>query len=69
MEEILRKCTFNICWSEKDQEWLGTCEQFKSLSYLDDNLPVAASGIFVLIAATIEDMTANGEPMPWEHLT
>ncbi|MEE9581175.1 MAG: hypothetical protein V3V74_07665 [Nitrosomonadaceae bacterium] len=65
MDEKFRKCTFNIFWSEEDQEWVGTCDQFKGLSYLDKSIHDAASGIFTLVESVIEDMTANGEPMPW----
>ncbi len=65
--EAMKKLTYKIQWYEKDQEWVGTCEQFKSLSHLDPSETGALQGIITVTANCIMDMIDNGEPMPWEN--
>lgn len=56
--------TYKITWSEQDQEFVGLCVEFPSLSYLDENRSAALEGIFNLVKDVVEDMTANGEIIP-----
>ena len=55
--------TYRVIWSEEDQEYVGLCAEFPSLSYLDNDI-AALHGIVDLVGAVIEDIAANGEPIP-----
>ena len=48
------KC--NVAWSEEDQEFVGTCDKFPSLSYLDKNKDNALKGIINLITECQKDI-------------
>jgi predicted HicB family RNase H-like nuclease len=63
MEEI-KKYTYRVTWSEEDQEYVGLCAEFPSLSWLDSDQLKALSGINQLVAEVIADMEANGEVIP-----
>lgn len=56
--------TYRVTWSEEDQEFVGLCAEFPSLSYLDENLTTALHGMVELVGQVVEDMTANGEQLP-----
>ena len=56
--------TYRVTWSEEDQEFVGLCAEFPSLSYLDENLTTALNGIVELVGQVAEDMAASGEPIP-----
>ena len=56
--------TYRVTWSEEDQEYVGLCTEFPSLSWLDKTQNVALDGIRRLVAEAIEDMEANGEKIP-----
>ena len=58
--------TYRVVWSEADQELVGLCAEFPSLSHLDASQVTALEGITALVADVVTDMTDNGEspPMP-----
>jgi predicted HicB family RNase H-like nuclease len=56
--------TYRVMWSEEDQEYVGLCAEFPSLSFLDEDLVVALNGIVDLVGEVVVDMTANGETVP-----
>lgn len=56
--------TYRLGWSEDDQEYLGTCAEFPSLSWLDVDEDAAFRGIRALVAEVVADLIANGEPVP-----
>jgi predicted HicB family RNase H-like nuclease len=56
--------TYRVTWSEEDQEYVGLCTEFPSLSWLSETQNVALDGIRQLVAEAIEDMKANGEEIP-----
>ena len=60
--------TYRITWSEEDQEFIGLCAEFGSLSWLDTTPEKALQGIRELITDIVEDMRNNGESIP-EPLT
>lgn len=47
---------FTVAWSEEDQEWVGTCDEFPSLSWLHVDRQKALDGIRELAYATRDDM-------------
>ncbi|RUR86148.1 antitoxin HicB [Chlorogloeopsis fritschii PCC 6912] len=56
--------TYKITWSPEDQEYLGLCIEFPSLSYLHENRAAALEGIENLVKDVVADMEANGEMIP-----
>lgn len=58
------KYTYRISWSEEDQEFVGLCTEFPSLSYLAKSQEAAFSGIQDLVKHVINDLKTNAEPIP-----
>ncbi len=56
--------TYRITWSAEDAEHVGLCAEFPSLSWLAATPAEALSGIQRLVADSVDDMQANGEPIP-----
>jgi predicted HicB family RNase H-like nuclease len=56
--------TYRVTWSEDDQEHAGLCAEFPSLSWLAPTPEAALAGIRQLIADTVADIQAHGEPIP-----
>lgn len=51
--------TYKIFWSEEDQEWVGTTEEWPLMSHLDVNFEEASKGIMLLIAYTLSADSLN----------
>jgi len=58
------KYTHRITWSEDDNEYVGLCAEFPSLSWLADTLEKALEGIRKLVPDVLLDMQGNDEPIP-----
>ena len=58
------KYSYRVQWSEEDQEYVGLCSEFPSLSWLKASPEAALKGIRALVKSTIKDMTENGEQIP-----
>lgn len=56
--------TYRVSWSEEDGEFVGTCVEFASLSWLDKKQEGALKGIRKLILDSLKDMKKNGEVLP-----
>lgn len=56
--------TYRITWSSEDQEFVGLCAEFPSVSYLSEDRNSALEGITNLIKDIVVDMEANGEEVP-----
>ena len=56
--------TYRITWSDDDQEYVGLCVEFPSLSWLDDSPEAALEGIRKIVAEVIQDMRSKGETPP-----
>ena len=56
--------TYRVTWSEEDQEHVGLCAEFPSLSWLAASPEAALCGIRTVVAEVVEDMQANGETIP-----
>ena len=59
-----QKYTYQLHWSEEDQEFVGTCLEFPYLSHLDENPDAAAAGIQQLVSDCVRDMAQDGKPIP-----
>jgi len=58
------KFTYRVTWSEEDQEYVGLCAEFPSLSWLDSTQENALSGIRKLVRRCVADMKKNNEEIP-----
>lgn len=56
--------TYRVGWSADDEEFVGTCVEFPSLSWLDADEDETFRGIRKLVRETVADMTAAGEQVP-----
>jgi len=56
--------TYRVTWSAEDQEHVGLCAEFPSLSWLARTPEAALKGIRQLVADAVKDMQANGEQVP-----
>ncbi|HEX4319264.1 MAG TPA: toxin-antitoxin system HicB family antitoxin [Acidobacteriaceae bacterium] len=56
--------TYRVTWSPEDEEHLGLCVEFPSLSWLAKKPESALIGIRKVVAESVADMTANGEEPP-----
>lgn len=55
---------YRVAWSEEDREYVGTCTEFPSLSWLDESPEKTLIGIRKVVAGCIKDMARSGEPLP-----
>ena len=56
--------TYRVTWSEDDQEYVGLCSEFPSLSWLDKDPESALKGIREIVENVIKDMKHTGEEAP-----
>jgi len=56
--------TYRVTWSADDEEYVGLCVEFPSLSWLDGTPEDALKGIRDVVAEVIDDMKNNEEKIP-----
>jgi predicted HicB family RNase H-like nuclease len=56
--------TYRVTWSTEDQEHVGLCAEFPSLSWLASTPEKALAGIRRVVATVVDEMKASGEPVP-----
>ncbi len=56
--------TYRVTWSEDDNEYIGLCVEFPSLSWLEKTPESALKGIREVIAEVVNDMKKNKEQIP-----
>jgi predicted HicB family RNase H-like nuclease len=56
--------TYRVTWSQEDDEYLGLCAEFASLSWLDKTPEAELKGISKVVSEVVADMQASGEPVP-----
>jgi predicted RNase H-like HicB family nuclease len=59
-----RHYTYRVAWSPEDKEYVGTCLEFPSLSWLAKSTRSALVGIERVVRDVVADLEANGEPIP-----
>lgn len=64
MTKYIDRYTYRVTWSEEDQEYIGLCAEFPSLSWLEKTPEKALSGVRNLVKDCIADMEANQEECP-----
>ena len=55
---------YRVTWSEEDEECVGLCVEFPSLSWLATEPEAALRGIRQVVAEIVADMRAAGEAEP-----
>jgi predicted HicB family RNase H-like nuclease len=58
------KYTYRVTWSEDDNEYVGLCAEFPSLSWLASTPESALKGIRKLVGEIVTDMKSNNENIP-----
>lgn len=53
--------TYRITWSAEDEEYVGLCAEFPSLSWLADTPEDALQGIRQLVSELFSDMAADND--------
>jgi predicted HicB family RNase H-like nuclease len=56
--------TYRVTWSEEDNEYVGLCIEYPSLSWLAPAPQEALEGIRQVVADVVADMKANEERVP-----
>ena len=64
MARKIDRYTYRVTWSEEDQEYVGLCVEFPSISWLEKTQEKALQGIRKLVAETIVDLKRNKETVP-----
>ena len=68
VEKTIRKnvdyYTYRVTWSNEDNEFVGLCAEFPSLSWLAHTKEEALCGISNLVEEVISDMMSNHEEIP-----
>ena len=52
--------TYRVTWSEDDDEYVGLCAEFPSLSWLSSTPEAALKGIRKVVEDVVKDMRENG---------
>ncbi len=56
--------TYRVTWLEDENEYVGLCAEFSSLSWLAKTPESALTGIRKVVTDVIKDMQENGETVP-----
>jgi predicted HicB family RNase H-like nuclease len=64
MARAIDRYTYRVTWSEEDQEYVGLCAEFPSLSWLDASPEAALQGIRSLVKKVVADIKRNKETVP-----
>jgi len=56
--------TYRVTWSEEDNEYVGLCAEFPSLSWLEPSPEEALKGIRQTVAQVVSDLETSGESVP-----
>lgn len=56
--------TYRVTWSPEDDEHVGLCAEFPSLSWLAPKPEMALTGIRKVVAGVVADMKRNREDVP-----
>lgn len=63
--DLVDRYTYRVIWSEDDQEFVGLCAEFPSLSWLNGKREAALRGIVALVRDAIADLDKTEEaPIP-----
>ena len=60
----IKHYTYRVTWSPEDEEHVGLCSEFPSLSWLAETPDLALKGIQQVVSEVVADMQANNEAIP-----
>ena len=60
--------TYRVMWSEADEEYVGLCAEFPSLSWLAESPAESLQGIRQVVADVVTDMEAAESGISLNHL-
>lgn len=63
-QKLVDKYTYRVTWSAEDDEFVGQCAEFPSLSWLAPSWDAAGRGIRKVVSEVVADMEASGERVP-----
>lgn len=61
---LVQQYVYRVIWSEDDEEFVGLCAEFPSLSYLAEGQEEAFKGIVSLVEDVTADMKKENEALP-----
>ncbi len=64
MAKFVDRYTYRVTWSQEDQEYVGLCAEFPSLSWLEVSPEKALVGIRSRVKECVIDLAANHEDIP-----
>lgn len=64
MAKEIDRYTYRVTWSEEDQEYVGLCAEFPSISWLEKTPEKSLQGIRKLVKGIVADLKRNKEPIP-----
>ena len=64
MVSVIERYCYRVIWSDEDEEHVGLCTEFPSLSWLDETSEGALAGIKKLVANAVADMKKHRETIP-----
>jgi predicted HicB family RNase H-like nuclease len=64
MGKNIDRYTYRVTWSEEDEEYVGLCAEFPSLSWLENSPEKALSGIRKVVKETVADLKKSKETIP-----
>ncbi|MGA8044774.1 MAG: toxin-antitoxin system HicB family antitoxin [Dermatophilaceae bacterium] len=56
--------TYRVTWSVEDEEFVATCLELPSLSWLAPTQEQALSGLRDLVTEVVQNLAEGGEPVP-----
>ena len=64
MRKEVDRYTYRVTWSEEDEDYVGLCAEFPSLSWLEKSPEKALSGIRKVVKETVADLRKSDEAIP-----
>lgn len=64
MAKEFDKFTYRVTWSDEDQEYVGLCAEFPSLSWLETSPEKSLQGIRRLVKDVVADLKRSKETVP-----
>lgn len=64
MAKEVDRFTYRVTWSDEDQEYVGLCAEFPSLSWLESSPEKSLQGIRKLVREVVADLRRNKDPIP-----
>lgn len=64
---MFKDLEINVVWSKEDNEWVGTCNKYPSLSYLSEDIEETLLGIIELAIETTKEVIHEIAKNAWHE--